>query len=227
MMQGRISPRRIDWYAVRIKPPRNHGRRTVVLDAEYETYRNRAKQARLRRVKGTGRREHLPKVLLERAGFEVFMPLRKDWRRVNRISSEKHLVTYPLLADWVFVGWDEGCPRWADLMELDIVVGMLGTNGKPALIPEDRIVQMMAQWGAGQIAPEHHRYMRSHAEFEVGDTVRVVDGSWAGFVMEVIEMDRSCAVGVIDLLGRETEVRMRANILEPVDVKPLQLDECC
>ncbi|WP_170335004.1 transcription termination/antitermination protein NusG [Ruegeria arenilitoris] len=215
-MQVQVKPRLVDWYAVRVKPPHNTGRRTVVLGAEYEQYRSRSGHICKRRIKGTGHREHLPKLLLERAGFEVFLPLRKEWRRVNRVTQEKHLVTFPLLADWVFVGWNPDQPRWADLMALDIVVGALGTNGIPARIPDRRIMQMMRAWGGGKVAPEHQRWMRTHAEFDVGDLVRVAAGSWEGFEMNVVEMSGSVAKGIISLLGRETELEMPADWLERV-----------
>lgn len=227
MMHSTITPRLIDWYAVRVKPPHNTGRRTVLLDAEYETYRNRAGQTCKRRIRGTGRREHLPKLLLERKGFEVFLPLKKDWRRKDRTSREKQLVTFPLLADWVFVGWGFDRPRWHELLSMDIVVGALGTNGCPARIPDYKIVQLMQQWGAGKVAPEHQRWMRTHGEFEVGDTVRVVAGSWQGFEMDVVDIDGASAKGIINLLGRDTEVQMRSDMLEFSHRKTLKLAQGC
>jgi transcription antitermination factor NusG len=159
--------------------------------------------------------------LLERAGFEVFLPLKKEWRRVNRISPDKKLVTFPLLADWVFIGFVQGGPGWAELMALDVVVGALGTGGIPARIKDRDIMHMMRVWGGGKIAPEHQRWMRTHAEFDVGDTVRVVSGSLEGFEMRVVDMDGASAKGLITLLGRETEVNLRADMLERLSVRPL------
>lgn len=213
----------IDWYAVRTRPPRNTGRRTVVVDAEYEAYFNRAKQARKRRVSGTGRREYLAEVLLKRAGFEVFMPKREEWRRINPRKPEKTLVAYPKLGNWIFVGWEAGRPRWHDLQSLDLVGGLLGADGRPVRISETCMVRMMETWSAGSLAPEHYRYMRAHEEFEVGDRVRVVDGSWEGFEMDVVDLDGAYAKGIVGLLGKDVEIRLPSRTLAFVGERALKV----
>ncbi len=114
---GKIDPPGLQWYAVRMKPPQNPGRRTCVIEAQFKAVRDRHGKVRKRRVKGTGKREFVLEVLLKKAGFEVFMPKRVEWRRVNPFCVERWRVTYPLLNDWLFVGWSLHQERWIDLLE--------------------------------------------------------------------------------------------------------------
>ena len=136
-----VTAREIQWFAVRMKPNASGGPRTAIVNVEKEQYTNRAGQKAWRKVKGTGTRVFLPEHLLKRAGFEVFLPVKKVLRIKNRFTKEKHLVAVPLLADWMFVGlpiveneYGRGVPGWKTLMELDVVVGVSGPNlSKPPL----------------------------------------------------------------------------------------------
>lgn len=215
MMQARIEADPLDWFALRMKPPQNPNRRTAVLDAEHETYHDRAGRARVRAVTGTGRRVSVHELLLRRAGFEVFLPVRKVWRRKNKYSPEKHLVTYPLLADWIFVGWSGGACRWTDLMALDVIVGVMGTGGRPIALSHQSICDLMRSHGGGRLVPEHYRYMRSHAEVDPGDLARVVAGPLDGTELRIIEISGPVAKGVVDAMGGQIPVEIRADWLEP------------
>jgi len=215
-MQGRIEADGLQWFAVRMKRPQNPNRRTTVLGAEREAYRDRAGRARVRTVTGTGKRVFVHELLMQRAGFEVFLPVKKVWRRKNRFSPEKHLISYPLLADWVFVGWPKSECRWADLMTLDVVVGVMGTGGRPVQLAHKPVCDLMRRHGDGCLDPEHYRYMRTHAEFDLGDSARVVTGPLDGTSLRVIEITGWSVKGVIDAMGGKVPVNIRADWLEPV-----------
>ena len=215
MMQGRIEADELQWFAVRMKRPQNPNRRTTVIGADREAYSDRQGRARVRAVTGTGKRVFIHELLLTRAGFEVFLPVKKVWRRKNRFSPEKHLVAYPLLADWIFVGWPADQCRWADLMALDIVSGVMGTGGRPIRLAHYAVCDLMHKMGGGRLDPEHYRYMRSHAEFDPGDRARVVAGPLDGTELRVIEIDGPMVKGVIDAMGSKVPVEIRADLLEP------------
>lgn len=108
MMMGKIEAQEMQWFACRVKRKQMGGIRTVTVGGEFEAYRDRAGRVRKRRVDGTGDRVFLPEHLLRRAGFEVFLPVKKVLRRKNRFSPDKVLVSQPLLVDWMFVGWPVG-----------------------------------------------------------------------------------------------------------------------
>lgn len=216
MLMGKVEAREMQWFACRVKRKQVGGIRKVTVGGEFETYRDRAGRARKRRVDGTGDRVFLPEHLLRRAGFEVFLPVKKVLRRKNRFSPDKVLVSQPLLVDWMFVGWPVGESCWHDLMELDVVTGVMGTGGRPVEIPPARVMRLMRQWGGGQLSPECHRYLKSGCEFAAGETVRVVAGPLDGQEVRVVDAAGSSVRALLNILGGEIEVEIRSDLLEAV-----------
>lgn len=215
-MMGKIEAQELQWFATRMKRPNNPGRRTCVLGADYESYRNRAGRMCKRRVPKTGERVFVPELLVKRAGFEVFLPVKKEWRKANQFRRERELVTYPLLADWMFVGWPVGEARFHELMALDVVVGVLGTGGRPVAIPEARVIALMRQWGGGVLSPQMRRYMKKGAEFCVGDTVRVVAGAMADMDVRVVEVNGPETKAIVQMFAGDIEVIFSTETLEGV-----------
>ena len=214
---GEIEAMRIEWYAARMLPLKNAGRRTAIVNARHESYTDQAGRQRRRTVAGTGERMFVHELLLRRAGFEVFLPCRKEWRVTDRFRKRKTLVSYPLLTGWLFLGWPEGEPKWGKLSEMGIVQGLLGDAGRPGRIPEDVMQRMMRDWGAGRLAPEHHRYLRTHREFEIGDTVKVVDGPFEDFGFEVLDISSAGVGGFLQLFGKDVWVEFMADQVEVDD----------
>ncbi|WOI54970.1 transcription termination/antitermination protein NusG [Palleronia sp. LCG004] len=200
----------VDWYAVRMRPPRA-SRRKVRAGCIFETYRARDGSRRQRAVPQTGREEFVHEMLLRRAGFEVFVPADRVWRRPNRFS-EKVLVANPLLTGWMFVG-SRGGMEWGKLVEIG-VVDIMGSAGRPMRVPEREIVDLMNRFGGGRLAPEAHRYMRSYSEFGEGDEARVAVGPLDGLDVRVVSVGGPSVRVLISLLGREQEVEMPAHHLE-------------
>lgn len=222
MLMGKIEAQEMQWFACRVKRKQVGGIRMVTVGGEFEAYRDRAGRVRKRRVDGTGTSVFLPEHLLRRAGFEVFLPVKKVLRRKNRFSPDKALVSQPLLVDWMFVGWPVGESRWHDLMELDVVTGVMGTGGRPVEIPPARVMRLMRQWGGGQLSPECHRYLKTGCEFTAGDTVRVVAGPLDGVHVRVIDVTGPTVKAALDILGGEVVTEIRSDMLEALrssDVK--------
>jgi transcription termination/antitermination protein NusG len=212
-IMGQVGVQSLQWFAVRTKSI-NPGRRTCVLGAEFETYRNAQGRVCKRRKPNTGKRIYVPEHLARRAGFEVFLPVRKVWQSTDRFSKKKELVTYPLLAGWMFVGWSAFESRWHELMSLGVVVGVMGTGGRPIRISEADMFRLMRRWGGGVLSPEFQRYMRRGKEFDLGDSVQVVAGALAGQEVRVVDISGPSARVVVDLLGSKTEVQVRVDYLE-------------
>lgn len=213
MIVSRIDAQDMQWFACRVKRRQAGGIRTVRVGGEFEAYRDRAGRVRKRRVDGTGERVFLPEHLLRRAGFEVFLPVKKVLRRKNRFSPEKVLVSQPLLVDWMFVGWPDGEGRWHDLMELDVVTGVLGTGGRPVEIPQSEVMTLMRVWGSKRLAAVM-RKRAAKAEVGVGDRARVVDGPFEGVSVRVIEAGGASVRALVNLLGGDIEMDIRADLLE-------------
>ncbi|MDO6586836.1 hypothetical protein Q4543_15085 [Salipiger sp. 1_MG-2023] len=214
MMHGKVEAMAMDWFAVRFRVKHNPGRTTCVIGAEREAYVDRRGRSRVRAVTGTGTRVFVPELLCRRAGFEVFLPVRKDWRRKNQFSAEKELRSFPLIPGWMFVGWQAGASRWHELAALDVIDAPFGVNGRPLRIPEQRIVALMRQWGGGRLSPEMNRYMRAGHEFAIGDRMRIACGPFDGFEARVIGVDGPQARALVDFFGREQVVTLATASLE-------------
>lgn len=199
---------RLIWVVVRVNQPRNPNRRTALMGAEYETYRDRAGHLCKRAIKGTGKRVSVPELILQRAGFRTFQPMTKVWRQVNPRKPERVLIPRPMLSGWMFVGWANDRNRFPELMALEVVQGLLGDQGRPAIISERAIKGFMRQWaGRGQ----HHsyaRYMRTGHEFSEGDEVTVTAGPFSGFSAQVQQIRGRQAEILVDIFGRATSVEM-------------------
>lgn len=213
-----MNAREIQWFAVRMKPNASGGARTTMINVEIEKYQNRAGQSVRRRVKGTGKRVFVPELLLKRAGFEVFLPLKQTLRVKNRFTKEKHLVASPLLADWMFVGWPADESRWLELMGFDVVAGVMGTGGRPVMIPEKQIMKMMRVWGGGFVEAAVRRRIQARQVCAVGDTARVVDGPFEGKAVCVVEMSGGSAKAMMKILGGDIEIEISADLLSRVEI---------
>jgi transcription termination/antitermination protein NusG len=205
-----VTAREVQWFAVRMKPNASGGPRTAIVDVEKEQYINRAGQKSWRKVKGTGNRVFLPEHLMKRAGFEVFLPVKKVLRIKNRFTKEKHLVSVPLLADWLFVGlpiveteYGRGVPAWKKLMELDVVAGVMGTGGKPIQMSDATVMRLMRQFSSGRVPSEVKRRVAARRVFGVGDVAKVVHGPFEDFDFRIVEVGDSSAKGVLNLFGRD------------------------
>ncbi len=209
-MHSAIQPGLIDWYAVRVKPPHNSGRRTVVPDTGCETCRNGK-----RRITGSGRREFVIETLLRNRGFHVFLPTKTVYRRKSRYTRDKHLVAYPLLVGWVFVGWPKGEYRWHDLFASHLVAAVAGIDGRPCPLPQDVMDGLFKRWGGPKTrAPGRERFMRTHFEFRIGDRARIVEGPLNGMEVRVVDLSGPGARVVLELLGGERVIEIDAMALE-------------
>lgn len=223
----------LQWYACRIKRKQLGGIATTTIGGEFETYRDRQGRLRKRRVAGTGERVFVPQRILTRAGFEVFLPVRKVRQRKNRYSPDQVYVTQPLLADWLFVGWAADAHRWHRLMELDVVTGVMGTGGRPVRIPQDRLARLMRQWGGKMLTPECLRIAKGKTVYTEGDVIKVPDGPFEGFDFTVVDVAERSVRGLVDIFGRETPLELSLNKVPdrvvpsgPKEIVPGDLDAC-
>ncbi len=219
MKMAKLHTPEFQWFACRVKRKQLGGIRSVTVGGDFEAYRDRSGRMRKRRVNGTGSRVFLPEHLLRRAGFEVFLPVKKVLRRKNRFTPEKTHVTQPLLADWLFVGWRADIDRWNELMDLEVISGVMGTGGRPAAIPSDRVARLMRQWGGGRLSRECKKMAEQPQPYNPGEVVKVPDGPFVDFDFKIVDVTARAARGVINIFGRETPLEV------PIEKLPERIAE--
>lgn len=95
---------------------------------------------------------------------------------------------------------------WHAIRGIRGVTGFVGPESKPVPLTEDELKNM--------------RFEREEADFEVGDTVKILEGPLAGHTGKVIELsvELNKVKMMVDLfMGRETEVDLEIGQVEPLD----------
>ena len=201
----------IDWYAVKLKGRQNGGRRETVLGVEFETYRARNGRMARRKVKGSGQRVFVPELVLQKAGFEVFLPVKREWQRISRFRPEKELRSRPAMEGWLFVGWPAGQARFHELMALDVVAGVMGAGGQPVRISDAKVRFLMRKFGGGRKRRRNSDV--DQPRFAAGDLVRVEAGPLEGQTVSLLDVTGGSARAVMTLLGKDVEVELEQEFL--------------
>lgn len=86
------------------------------------------------------------------------------------------------------------------------VTGFLGTGGKPQPISE----RDAARYFGGMEEAKNQPKREIHIEYEIGDSVKVLDGPFASFngVVEELDFDKSKVKVSVSIFGRATPVEL-------------------
>jgi transcription antitermination factor NusG len=146
-------------------------------------------------------KEFVAQKILRRYGLRTFVPVRREWRRVNKFTADKLLRAFPLAPRYVFAGFKPGVPLWFDLFALPVVSGAVCICDRPMRLPTGEVVKMIRKLGGGLNAAEAARFMRTHHEFAVGDTVEVTAGPFEGMRVPVVSISGPRARVLLSLFG--------------------------
>lgn len=202
----------LQWYAIRLRPPKGGHRRTTMVGGQMRDVKRRSGHVTKQRKPGTGKRVFVAEHILKAKGFAVFLPVKMHWRRKHRFTQEQELISVPIMADWMFVGWPLGQSRWRELSELNVVSGVMGTGGRPVQIKPEVVAKLMSRWGDG-VPPAVRRVANAAAQLVVGDQVSIADGPFEDFKGTVLDVDDDCATVAANIFGRETPVQVRGQDL--------------
>jgi len=116
---------------------------------------------------------------LTEAGIETFLPMQKTLRQW---SDRKKLIDRPVISSYIFV---KAVPReFLTIRKTDGVVKIINIEGKPAVIPEEQMVNLRILCGSdADITVNENIYIK-------GDMVEVVYGTLAGLKGELIRIGR-------------------------------------
>jgi len=92
------------------------------------------------------------------------------------------------------------------------VTGFLGSMGKPQPITESEAARILNTEAEAAAAPKH----KITVDYEIGDTVKVLDGPFASFngVVEDLDFDKSRVKVSVSIFGRATPVELEFEHVE-------------
>lgn len=159
-------------------------------------------------------REFVAQKILRRYGLRTFVPIRREWRRKNKFVKTKELHSYPVAPRYVFAGFQRRVPLWFDLFNLPVISGVVGLEGEPSPIRGEAMSRLIQKTAGGLNAPAVQKFMRTHHEFAVGQTVEVIDGPFEGRKVPVVAIRGARASLMLQLFGAEMEIELPMDILQ-------------
>lgn len=157
----------------------------------YSGFENKVKLSLLERVRNNGLEESFGEILIP---SETVIELKKGERRT---TSRKFFPGY------ILVNMDLNDETWHIVKETAKVTGFVGGN-TPVPIPDEEINKITKRVEEGAEKP------RPKIQFDVGETVRVVDGPFLNFsgVVEDVKPDKAKLRVMVSIFGRATPVEL-------------------
>lgn len=157
----------------------------------YSGFENKVKLSLQERIKNLGLEEHFGEVLIP---SETVVELKKGEKRT---SSRKFFPGY------ILVNMDLNDETWHAVKETSKVTGFVGGNS-PVAIPDEEVLKITRRIEEGAEKP------RPKVLFEVGETVRVIDGPFLNFsgVVEDVKPDKAKLRVMVSIFGRATPVEL-------------------
>lgn len=132
---------------------------------------------------------------------EILVPTEEvvEVKRGQRVSTERKF--FP---GYVMIKMNMSDEAWHLIKNTNKVTGFLGGGNRPVPIPEKEAMALMKQIQDGVDHP------RSSVTFDIGESVRVVDGPFASFngTVEEIEEEKQKLKVSVSIFGRATPVEL-------------------
>lgn len=157
----------------------------------YSGFENKVKLSLQERIKNLGLDDFFGEVLIP---SETVVELKKGEKRT---SSRKFFPGY------ILVNMDLNDETWHAVKETSKVTGFVGGNN-PVAIPDEEVLKITRRIEEGAEKP------RPKVLFEVGETVRVIDGPFLNFsgVVEDVKPDKAKLRVMVSIFGRATPVEL-------------------
>jgi len=157
----------------------------------YSGFENRVRLSLLDRIRNQGLEEQFGEVLIP---SETVVELKKGEKRT---SSRKFFPGY------ILVNMELNDETWHVVKETSKVTGFVGGNN-PVAIPDEEVMKITRRIEEGAEKP------RPKVLFEIGETVRVIDGPFLNFsgVVEDVKPDKGKLRVMVSIFGRATPVEL-------------------
>ncbi len=157
----------------------------------YSGFENKVRLSLQERIRNLGLEESFGDILIP---SETVVELKKGERKT---SSRKFFPGY------ILVNMDLSDETWHVVKETSKVTGFVGGNN-PMQIPDEEVLKITRRMEEGAEKP------KPKVLFEVGETVRVVDGPFLNFsgVVEDVKPDKGKLRVMVSIFGRTTPVEL-------------------
>ena len=147
----------------------------------------------------------IEKAAENRKMLDQILELKIPTEKVTEIQeSQTKTIERKIFPGYVLIKMIMNDVSWHLVRNVRGVTGFVGSANKPIPLTEDEILTL---------GIEHHEII---VGYEVGSTVKVVDGPLEGFLgtVEEIELDKSRARVIVSMFGRETPIDLDFDQIE-------------
>ncbi|MGH8777026.1 MAG: transcription termination/antitermination protein NusG [Jiangellaceae bacterium] len=140
--------------------------------------------------------------------FEVIVPTEEVAEIKN---GQRRLVKRNRFPGYVLVRMDMTDESWATVRHTPAVTGFVGHSHQPLPLTLDEVERWLAPEVAEHTKPADQRQLQVEViDFQVGDSVMVVDGPFATLhaTINEINADSQKIKGLVEIFGRETPVEL-------------------
>lgn len=158
----------------------------------YSGYENKVKLSLEERIRSMGVEECFEEILIP---AETVVEMRKGERRTS---------TRKFFPGYILVKMELNDETWHVVTGTSKVTGFVGGGQSPPAIPEDEVKKITNRMEEGVEKP------KPKVLFDVGETVRVVDGPFLNFtgVVEDVRPERGTLKVMVSIFGRGTPVEL-------------------
>jgi transcriptional antiterminator NusG len=158
----------------------------------YSGYENKVKLSLEERIRSLNVEEYFGEVLIP---AETVVELKKGERKTS---------TRKFFPGYILVQMELNDETWHVVKDTPKVTGFVGGGTVPATIPDEDVAKITARMEEDVERP------KPKVAFEVGETVRVVDGPFLNFtgVVEDVKPDKAKLKVMVSIFGRVTPVEL-------------------
>jgi transcriptional antiterminator NusG len=158
----------------------------------YSGYENKVKLSLEERIRSLNVEEYFGEVLIP---SETVVELKKGERKTS---------TRKFFPGYILVQMELNDETWHVVKDTPKVTGFVGGGTVPATIPDEDVAKITARMEEDVERP------KPKVAFEVGETVRVVDGPFLNFtgVVEDVKPDKAKLKVMVSIFGRVTPVEL-------------------
>ncbi len=142
---------------------------------------------------------------------EIFVPFEEVIE--IRKNNKKETVKKCLYPSYVFIKAKMSDKLYNIVKKMSFVSGFVGYKNQPVALDEKEVEEIFKRIETSKEAP------RLSVSFEVGESVRVLDGPFANFTgsIEEVDVDKGRLRILISIFGRSTPVELNYNQVEKVE----------